>query len=169
MRADTGSPPGGGSAGALVRGWRERALLTQEQLAERAGLSVRTIRRLESDDSIRPQGNTLRQLATALNLNTDEQETLAAAARGATTPASAGDVAPPAPSAPEEAAPRQLPAPPPGFTGREAELADLDRMQDTSAVVITAIDGMAGIGKTALPPARLRSCRCCRAPPAAWC
>jgi transcriptional regulator with XRE-family HTH domain len=39
---------------ALVRGWRERALLTQEQLALRAGLGVRTIRRLESGSSTRP-------------------------------------------------------------------------------------------------------------------
>jgi DNA-binding SARP family transcriptional activator/tetratricopeptide (TPR) repeat protein len=46
--------------------------------------------------------------------------------------------------------PRQLPAPPQSFTGRAAELADIDRMPDRSTVVITAIDGMAGIGKTAL-------------------
>jgi DNA-binding XRE family transcriptional regulator len=30
--------------GALLRKWRERALLSQEQLAERAGVSARTIR-----------------------------------------------------------------------------------------------------------------------------
>jgi DNA-binding SARP family transcriptional activator/tetratricopeptide (TPR) repeat protein len=49
--------------------------------------------------------------------------------------------------------PRQLPAPPPGFVGRAAELAQLHGTDDTdggSAVVITAIDGMAGVGKTAL-------------------
>jgi DNA-binding SARP family transcriptional activator/tetratricopeptide (TPR) repeat protein len=46
--------------------------------------------------------------------------------------------------------PRQLPAPPPMFTGRGAELAELDRVPDSSTVVIAAIDGMAGIGKTAL-------------------
>lgn len=46
--------------------------------------------------------------------------------------------------------PRQLPAPPRVFTGRTHELAELDHPPDTSAVVITAIDGMAGIGKTAL-------------------
>ncbi|WP_425569309.1 helix-turn-helix transcriptional regulator [Nonomuraea salmonea] len=38
----------GHAAGALLRGWRKRALLTQEQLAEKAGLNVRTVRRLES-------------------------------------------------------------------------------------------------------------------------
>jgi DNA-binding SARP family transcriptional activator/Flp pilus assembly protein TadD len=46
--------------------------------------------------------------------------------------------------------PRQLPAPPQLFTGRAAELADLDQVRDASTVVVTAIDGMAGIGKTAL-------------------
>jgi DNA-binding SARP family transcriptional activator len=46
--------------------------------------------------------------------------------------------------------PRQLPADVAAFTGRAQELADLDRVPDTDAVVITAIDGMAGIGKTAL-------------------
>lgn len=49
--------------------------------------------------------------------------------------------------------PRQLPAAAPMFTGREAELAVLagpDHPTNTSAVVITAIDGMAGIGKTTL-------------------
>jgi tetratricopeptide (TPR) repeat protein/DNA-binding winged helix-turn-helix (wHTH) protein len=46
--------------------------------------------------------------------------------------------------------PRQLPAPPQLFTGRISELADLVKLHDASTVVITAIDGMAGIGKTAL-------------------
>lgn len=46
--------------------------------------------------------------------------------------------------------PRQLPVPPPMYTGRADELARLERVQDASTVVISAIDGMAGIGKTAL-------------------
>jgi DNA-binding SARP family transcriptional activator/tetratricopeptide (TPR) repeat protein len=46
--------------------------------------------------------------------------------------------------------PRQLPAPLQLFTGRAVELADLDKIHDASTVVITAIDGMAGVGKTAL-------------------
>jgi tetratricopeptide (TPR) repeat protein len=47
-------------------------------------------------------------------------------------------------------APRQLPAPPQLFTGRAAELTNLAHVHNASAVVVTAIDGMAGIGKTAL-------------------
>lgn len=46
--------------------------------------------------------------------------------------------------------PRQLPPPPQMFTGRLREVAALELVEDASAVVISAIDGMAGIGKTAL-------------------
>jgi DNA-binding SARP family transcriptional activator len=52
--------------------------------------------------------------------------------------------------------PRQLPATVSGFAGRSAELADLTRMLDDSVadspgtVVISAIGGTAGVGKTAL-------------------
>jgi DNA-binding SARP family transcriptional activator/tetratricopeptide (TPR) repeat protein len=56
--------------------------------------------------------------------------------------------APPQPSV--QATPRQLPASPQFFTGRLRELVAVEEIQDTSTVVISAIDGMAGIGKTAL-------------------
>ncbi len=47
--------------------------------------------------------------------------------------------------------PRQLPAPDPHFAGRDAELARLAAAATGgAAVVITAIDGAAGVGKTAL-------------------
>jgi tetratricopeptide (TPR) repeat protein len=49
--------------------------------------------------------------------------------------------------------PAQLPHGVPGFTGREPELAALESLaagQDNAAVVISAIDGIGGVGKTAL-------------------
>ena len=46
--------------------------------------------------------------------------------------------------------PRQLPAPPTAFTGRTGELAHLDRSEDATTRVVTVVDGMAGVGKTAL-------------------
>jgi DNA-binding SARP family transcriptional activator/tetratricopeptide (TPR) repeat protein len=46
--------------------------------------------------------------------------------------------------------PQQLPAPPQMFIGRAQELAALDRVLNASTVVISAVYGMAGIGKTAL-------------------
>jgi hypothetical protein len=56
------------SLAVLLRAWRERALLSQEQLAARTGLGGRTIRRLESKDSHRPHGQSVRLLADALRL-----------------------------------------------------------------------------------------------------
>jgi hypothetical protein len=46
--------------------------------------------------------------------------------------------------------PRQLPAAPPSFAGRAAELRMLGRLLDEAAgtVVITAVGGTAGVGKT---------------------
>ncbi len=48
----------------------------------------------------------------------------------------------------------QLPAPVAGFTGREAELAQVTRLLDpaagAAAVVVSAVAGLAGVGKTAL-------------------
>ncbi|MFG3703450.1 BTAD domain-containing putative transcriptional regulator [Micromonospora sp. NPDC047670] len=49
--------------------------------------------------------------------------------------------------------PRQLPAPPPHFIGRERERAELDRLVDdstTNSVAIAAISGTGGMGKTSL-------------------
>ncbi|MFI6536995.1 NB-ARC domain-containing protein [Nonomuraea sp. NPDC050547] len=126
----------GPSLGAMLRGWRERALLTQEQLAERAGLSVRTIRRLEGDHPHRPRGTSLSLLAAALSLNAAEQRRLITTARAGIAPA--GDAA----------APRQLPRATAPFVGRRTELSALDAARATAEVL--AVVGCAGIGKTAL-------------------
>jgi DNA-binding SARP family transcriptional activator/tetratricopeptide (TPR) repeat protein len=63
--------------------------------------------------------------------------------------------APARPHQPPAVVPRQLPAVAPHFTGREAKLAELDAVLgatagDGAAVVISAVGGMAGVGKTAL-------------------
>ncbi|GGS95041.1 hypothetical protein GCM10010156_61660 [Planobispora rosea] len=68
------------SLGRLIRAWRDRALLTQEQLADRAGVNVRTIRRLEGDAVGRPRNASIRLLAEALGLDTRERAQLTAAA-----------------------------------------------------------------------------------------
>ncbi|SFO92540.1 AfsR/SARP family transcriptional regulator [Actinomadura madurae] len=56
----------------------------------------------------------------------------------------------PAGSARSGLTPRQLPAASPVFTGRAGELTELTGLPDAGTVVIGSIDGMAGIGKTAL-------------------
>ncbi|MEV6608458.1 tetratricopeptide repeat protein [Kutzneria sp. NPDC051319] len=129
----------------VVRRFRQRAGLTQEELAERSGVSARTIRGLETGDRPNPQLASLRQLADAMDLTPQERDELMGEVLGVT----------PAPPRPAAARPRQLPAAPTGFTGREAELALLAQAIDTVAeqsptIVITAIAGAGGIGKTSL-------------------
>jgi DNA-binding SARP family transcriptional activator/Tfp pilus assembly protein PilF len=82
-----------------------------------------------------------------------------AAALGGVSGAPPGGGAPPRPPEPDpppaSPTPAQLPADVPGFTGREDELAVLDRLgadatEQSTAAVILAISGTAGVGKTAL-------------------
>lgn len=125
--------------GAVIRGFRLRAGLTQEALAERSGVSVSTIRGMERGTRRNPQLASVRQLIAALDLRPAEQEELLAAA-GATEP-------------PVIPVPRQLPAPPAPFVGRRDELDRLDAMVRTgsgtaSTVVISAIAGAGGVGKS---------------------
>ena len=66
----------------LLRELRQRTSLTQEDLADRAGLSVRTIRRLETSERANPQLETVRLLADALSLDPEERATMLAVADG---------------------------------------------------------------------------------------
>jgi len=77
------SAPPGGSFGALLRECRHRACLSQEQLAERAELSERTVRNLEAGRVRAPRNDTVSLLADALELTEPEREAWLAAARGA--------------------------------------------------------------------------------------
>ncbi|MFC5748430.1 helix-turn-helix domain-containing protein, partial [Actinomadura rugatobispora] len=135
------SPPDitGPPLGELLRGWRERALLTQEQLAERSGLNVRTVRRLENNE-FQPRVTSMLLLAEALALDGAQRALLAAVAHG--RPAGRDE--------PAVTVPRQLPADIAAFVGRERELAALEARHGTYAADVFAIDGMPGAGKTAL-------------------
>ncbi|MEV8398433.1 helix-turn-helix domain-containing protein [Streptomyces niveus] len=62
--------------GALLRRLRKRVRLTQEQLAERSTVSVRTIRRLETGRSTDHRLRTLHLLADALEVGTEERRQL---------------------------------------------------------------------------------------------
>lgn len=55
--------------GVLVRRLRRAAWLTQEELAEKSGLSPRTIQAIERGQVTRPQRASVRLLADALGLN----------------------------------------------------------------------------------------------------
>jgi transcriptional regulator with XRE-family HTH domain len=77
------APPPDGSFGALLRAFRHRAYLSQEQLAARAELSERTVRNLEAGRVRSPRTDTVRLLADALALTEPERESWVAAAQGA--------------------------------------------------------------------------------------
>ncbi|WP_161791052.1 ATP-binding protein [Actinomadura welshii] len=126
--------------GVLVRWWRERALLTQEQLAERTGLNVRTIRRLESRELQKPRPTSILLLAEALRLNSEERAILVAGVRGPVSSPAGG----------ETVIPRQLPARVDVCEGRAQELLALERDDDAGMPSMVSIEGMPGIGKTAL-------------------
>ncbi|MFC0543193.1 ATP-binding protein [Kutzneria chonburiensis] len=125
----------------VVRRFRQRARLTQEELAARSGVSVRTIRGLETGDRPNPQLTSLRQLADAMDLTPADRDELMTEVLGVATVPTASP------------GPRQLPGAPTGFTGREAELAVLAQAIDAEqspTIVISAIAGAGGIGKTTL-------------------
>jgi transcriptional regulator with XRE-family HTH domain len=68
--------------GDMLRNSRLRAALTQEELAEHAGLSVRAVGKLESGETSRPRQVTVRMLANALGLEEPELAAFIAAAYG---------------------------------------------------------------------------------------
>jgi tetratricopeptide (TPR) repeat protein len=154
--------PRRGAFGDLLRACRTAAGLTQEELSERSGLSVRAIANLERGRTDRPYRRSVSVLADALILVGRTRDEFEAAARrsgpgdmAVIPPDAAGSFAP-APAVAAVAVPRQLPGPVRHFVGRTAELAALTTLlgqagaQAPGMVVISAIDGTAGVGKTAL-------------------
>jgi len=125
----------------LLRKQRTEARLTQEELAEAAGLSPRSISDLERGVNLTPRKDTARLLADALHLFGPARAQFEAVARGRAVPGWAGAAA----------ALRTLPRDIASFTGRQQELQKLvDTAVGSGGVVgIHAIGGMAGIGKTA--------------------
>jgi len=74
---DSGAGPG--DFAVVLRRLRESRSLTQEELAERAGLTAKAIGALERGERRRPYPHTIRSLADGLTLDDDERATLVAA------------------------------------------------------------------------------------------
>ncbi|WP_432991519.1 ATP-binding protein [Dactylosporangium sp. CA-233914] len=115
------------SFGERLRGLRERRALTQEELAERAGLSVNAIGSLERGLRRRPYQHTVRALAAALGVDTAEL----------LSPA-------PAPAS----APARASASAPALIGRDAEVATVTALLRRRRLV--TLTGPGGVGKTSL-------------------
>src|SRR5215210_2352783 len=100
-----------------LRRLRSAAALSQEELAERAGLSERGISDLERGARLVPRLETVRMVADALALGDADRTSLLVAAR----PGLLGN----GHTAPDPMSPRSLPTPLTRLIGREAELAAL--------------------------------------------
>jgi integrase len=126
------------SFGTLLRRHRLIAGLTQEELAQRAGLSLRGVSDLERGLRQLPYPDTVARLIAALGFRPSEQDALYAARRR------------PPPRSP-------VPAPLTSFIGRQTELSDVERLLDASRLV--TLTGAGGEGKTrlALEVARRRA------------
>src|SRR6516164_6274537 len=142
--------------GLWLRRQRVAAGLTQEDLAQLSGVSVRTIADLERGRTRRPYPSSVRALIRAIGLPDTAGTELVARYRGAADEAAADEAPRDEAAAGDEAAvPRQLPTAVPHFTGRARELEFLDRTLDdadrgAAGVVIAVLGGTAGVGKTAL-------------------
>ena len=121
--------------GHLLRQLRTGAGLSQEELAQAAALSTRTVSDLERGINLTARNQTARLLAEALGLTGAGRAGFLAAAGGRD------------PGAGVAAASRALPRDIASFTGRAAQLAQLEA--GAAAGGIWVIGGMAGVGKTA--------------------
>lgn len=126
--------------GERLRALREARSLTQEELAERAGLTVKAVGALERGERKRPYPHTVRSLADALGLDEADRTALVGSVPARTS------AAPP---------PSGLPAPSGPLVGRVAALAELSGLL-TAGGLVTLV-GPGGVGKTTLALAAARS------------
>lgn len=121
--------------GEHLRRFRVAAGLSQEALAERAGLSVQAIGALETGKRRRPYPHTVAALASALGLADRDRDTLTHAR---------------AASAAVELARPLLPAPPIPLIGRDDELRSIRSRLAAGHDRLLTLTGPGGVGKTSL-------------------
>jgi non-specific serine/threonine protein kinase len=131
--------PGLSFAG-LLRQLRAEARLTQEELAEAAGLSVGSVSNLERGINRTAQKDTAALLADVLGLAGPVREVFVAAARGQVPAAEV--------LAAMSASRSNLPTPVDSFVGRQMELAEITRAVRADRLV--TLTGPGGSGKTRL-------------------
>lgn len=125
--------------GELLQRYRRRALVSQEGLAERSQVSVRTIRDLERGRVRSPRGESVRLLASALGLEAEERQQFEAAARDRDAAVAYHYV------------PAELPASLADFTGRDDAIARILAVFDRHGELpIAVVTGRPGVGKSAL-------------------
>ena len=127
--------------GERLRRHREAAGLSQERLAERAGISANAVGALERGERTRPYPDTVRRLADALGLDD------AARASLADTLSDGSRTAPARGSGLERA---ELPREPTPLIGRDEEIQELRRLIREADTRVLTLIGPGGAGKTRL-------------------
>ncbi|MGC7102882.1 helix-turn-helix domain-containing protein [Amycolatopsis lurida] len=121
--------------GSLLRAYRLRAGITQDVLADKSGVSVRTISLLETGKRKRPRLSSAGVLADALGLAAGERAAFLGTTTSHTVTSGAGSF---------------LPRDVPDFIGRGDDLRRLLAPEGQDELVrVTTVDGMVGVGKTA--------------------
>ncbi|HYN95598.1 MAG TPA: helix-turn-helix domain-containing protein, partial [Pilimelia sp.] len=134
------------SFGGRLRALREAAGYTQEELAERAGLTAHGVSALERGARTRPYPHTIRALGDALGVSEQELALLRDAVPRRQRPGTSRAVA----EQPDGYAARSLPVATTGLIGRERELAELSAMLRRREARLVTLTGTGGVGKTRL-------------------
>src|SRR5579872_6855487 len=126
--------------GSTLRRLRRDAGLTQEELAERAGLSPRGIGAIERGIIRAPHQSTVLQLADALGLAPEERTVLLRSAHRRLASVEKDSVR----------ALLAIPIPPTPIVGREREIAEVSDLLARHDVRLVTLTGPGGVGKTRL-------------------
>jgi transcriptional regulator with XRE-family HTH domain len=142
------------SVGVLLRSYRRRAGLTQEQLAERSGYSPDYVSKLERDQR-HPPLVALDRLAAVLGLSRADRDILhVARVRPPRAPSAAHsndlDAGPGAGGDHRRTAPAGSPLQLTSFVGREQEVTAVEALLRRGAARLLTLTGAGGIGKTRL-------------------